>query len=100
MKNVIDMQLSDSADSLLKVEFKKHKSILKIKSLERYLKVEYGKDNCIVYLIPLSYSFRQMPCPQNIKMTTLYNYYKFNGKSIIGNCILLNPIGSLESIQR
>jgi len=100
VKNVIEMNLSDSADSLLNVEFKRHKHSLNTKLLENYLKTEYANNNCNTYLIPLSYGFHQMSCPsQNITITLLDNYLKFESKYINGNVIFLKPIGFLVHIQ-
>jgi|GEM_PF-2958504 len=100
-ENVTDMKLSDSADSLLIMEFKRHKHSLDVKLLENYLKSEYPNNNCKTYLIPLSYGFHQMPCPSpNIKIDLLDNYLKFDGNYVSGNVILLKPIGFLVHIQR
>lgn len=100
-RNVLDMQLSDSADSLLNVEFKHSKQKLNVILIKKYLKAEYGKADCNTYIIPLSYSLHQMPCPaMSINITTLYKYSKFDGKFLNGNVIFLDPIYSEIAVQR
>jgi hypothetical protein len=95
------MQLSDSADSLLSVEFKKHKKNLNVKLLENYLNTEYAKNTCNIYVIPLSYSLYKMPCPpQNIQIDILNKYFKFNGGYLTSDVVLLKPIISSQHIQK
>jgi hypothetical protein len=94
------MQLSDSADSLFNVEFKKKKSRLNIKQLEGYLKTKYTKSTTTIYLIPFSYTLYQMPCsPPSIKKSFLDAYLKFDGKYLNENVMLLSPIGLLTNIK-
>ncbi len=100
-KNVIDMKLSDSADSLMKAEFTRHKSNLDIKLLESFIKNEYIANRCDTYVIPLSYSLYRMPCPeQTVKVSSLFNYSKFDGEYLNGNVIFLNPIYLQTAVQR
>jgi len=95
------MKLSDSADSLLNVEFKAHSSGLDIQSFEKYLKAQYIKSNCTTYLIPISYSIYGMPCtPQVIKITSLYNYLKFEGRYISDDATFLEPIFTTSNVKR
>ncbi len=100
-KNVLNMDLSDSADSVLKVEFNKHRSELDTKPLISYLKAEYNKNSCTTYMVPLSFAMYHVQVPvQNIAIKSLYNYFKFNGKDLNGNVIFLDPIYIESSIPQ
>lgn len=99
--NIADIQLSDSADSLLVVEFNKHKNDLDLKPLERYLKTVHKIDNGNIYLIPFSYKMLTVNCnSQAVDISTLYNYNKFNGKFVLGKVVLLDPIYIKVGVQR
>lgn len=99
--SIVDMQLSDSADSLLVLEFNKHKNEIDLKLLERCLKADYKSDSGDIYLIPFSYGMLAMNCnTQAVSLTTLCNYNKFNGKFIIGKVVLLDPIYIKFGVQR
>jgi len=100
-KNVINMELSDSADSLLVIEFKHDKMGLNLKSLESYLKSKYSNEKQITFLIPLSYGIRSTQCPiPSVSIQRLNNYEKFNGNYLTGNIIFLDPIYSEIGFQR
>ena len=100
-KNIQSLTLSDSADSLFKVEFNKHKKDLYINLLEAFLKEDYRTNKCNTYLIPLFYTLYQMPCPeQTLTFSSLINYLKFNGDYIGKDVIILHPIYSKRHIQQ
>jgi len=92
-KNVIDIHLSDSADSSLNSEFEKDKNRLDIRSLENYFKRVYKNNPCQTFLIPLSYSMLQATCPdRSVDIATIYNYWKFEGSYLNKQAIILAPI--------
>ncbi|MFD1258378.1 hypothetical protein ACFQ3S_16350 [Mucilaginibacter terrae] len=96
--HVQDLSLSSSADSILKKEFDKNKHNIDIISLEKYLKLRNNKYT--TFLIPLSYTLFDMPCPQqNIDVTAFDNYYKFNGKEFNGTVTFLEPFNYKITIR-
>jgi len=98
-KNILDMKLSDSADSLLKAEFNRHKSEIDTKTLVSYFKSVYGNNNSGTYIIPLSFAmFRDQIPNQSVSMMSLYSYSKFDGAFLTGTVIFLDPIYSESSI--
>jgi hypothetical protein len=94
-KNILDMQLSDSADSVMRVQFDKHKRELNTKPLLNYLKSIYKGNNCTTYIIPLSFAmFRKQVSNQVVKLETYYNYSRFSGKFLTGKIIFLEPLST------
>jgi hypothetical protein len=100
-KHIINMQMSDSADSLLVKEFNLHKIDLDLKPLEKYLKDSYANDSSNIFLIPLSYAMTSRACgTQSINISTLILYNSFDGKNINGNVVFLDPIYVRNDSQR
>ena len=101
-KKIINTELSDSADSLLLVEFRQKKSDINFSILEEYLKSEYSNDNTYnVFVIPLAYAMYPNYCsPQVIPVTSLYGYSTFSKKRLLGKVIYLDPIYTEIAVQR
>ncbi|EHQ25540.1 hypothetical protein Mucpa_1380 [Mucilaginibacter paludis DSM 18603] len=100
-KNVVDMQLSDSADSLIVAEFEGKKHELSINLLEKYIKAKYSGSTCTIFLIPFTYTLLQMRCtPPGTTFSALSGYAKFNNKPQQGEVIFLDPIYVQRSYQR
>ncbi|MFD2863671.1 hypothetical protein [Mucilaginibacter antarcticus] len=105
-KNVLEMDMSDSADSTLKAQFVKVKDKLNSKFLSNYLRYDYRSSSIHTFVIPFSLSIhsigtgeRQAPV-QAIEINDVRKYTQFDGKELTGEVIFLPQIFREQSVAQ
>jgi hypothetical protein len=92
-KNVLDIKLSDSADSLLKARVDVFKKNIKTQLLTNFIKLEYANSTGNIFVIPLHLSTRDDACASPvIEWAKILAYSRFDGIFLSGNVIFLRPI--------
>lgn len=100
-KRITGISLSDSADSLLRMDFEKNKKSLDTFSLQHFLERKYANTHVTSFIIPFTLTLRDMQRPnQRIDMTVFSKYYTFQGIALGGPCTFFPPSNITKTISR